>query len=152
MPRFSIRKSLGRSLSRRWMLAVAVVVVAVAGFAVYRLNGIFASQDVTSTPNGNVNDVAPFNPKHVVLEVFGPPGTVATITYLDVNTQPQRVDAAKLPWAYDTTTTQPAVFVNVQAQGNSDSIGCRIKIDDAIKDERTVNTLNAYVYCLDKSG
>jgi hypothetical protein len=134
------------------MLLVAVVVVAVAGFAVYRLNGIFASQDVTSTPNGNTNDSAPFNPKHVVLEVFGPPGTVATITYLDVNTQPQRADAVTLPWAYDTTTTQPAVFVNVQAQGNSDSIGCRIKIDDEVKDERTVHTLNAYAFCLDKSG
>ena len=134
------------------MLLVAVVVIVLAGFAVYRLNGIFASQDVTSTPSGNANDVAPFNPKHVVLEVFGPPGTVATITYLDVNTQPQRADAVTLPWAYDTTTTQPAVFVNVQAQGNGDSIGCRIKIDDVVKDERSVNTLNAYTYCLDKSG
>ena len=148
MPRFSIR----RGLSRRWMLLVAAAVVAVAGFTVYRLNGIFASQDVTSTPSGSANEVVPFNPKHVVLEVFGPPGSVATITYLDVNTQPQRADAVTLPWAYDTTTTQPAVFVNVQAQGNSDSIGCRIKIDDVVKDERTVNTLNAYAYCLDKSG
>jgi hypothetical protein len=134
------------------MLLVAIVVVAVAGFAVYRLNGIFASQDVTSTPSGGANEIVPFNPKHVVLEVFGPPGTVATITYLDVDAQPQRVDAATLPWAYDTTTTQPAVFVNVQAQGNSDSISCRIKIDDVVKDERTVNTMNAFTSCLDKSG
>ena len=134
------------------MLLVAAAVVAVAGFTVYRLNGIFASQDVTSTPSGSANEVVPFNPKHVVLEVFGPPGSVATITYLDVNTQPQRADAVTLPWAYDTTTTQPAVFVNVQAQGNSDSIGCRIKIDDVVKDERTVNTLNPYAFCLDKSG
>jgi Mycobacterium membrane protein len=148
MPRVSI----GRRLSRRWMLVVAVVVVAVAGLAVYRLHGIFASHDVVSTPSGAGNDIVPFNPKHVVLEVFGPPGTVATITYLDVNAQPQRADAVTLPWAYDTTTTQPAVFVNVQAQGNSDSIGCRIKIDDVVKDERTVNTLNAFTYCLDKSG
>jgi Mycobacterium membrane protein len=134
------------------MLLVAVVVLAMAGSAVDRLNGIFGSQDVTSTPSGAGNDIVPFNPKHVVLEVFGPPGTVATITYLDVNTQPQRADAVTLPWAYDTTTTQPAVFVNVQAQGNSDSIGCRIKIDDVVKDERSVTTLNAYTYCLDKSG
>ena len=134
------------------MVLVAVVVLAVAGFAVYRLNGIFASHDVTSTPSGAENNVVPFNPKHVVLEVFGPPGTVATITYLDVNAQPQRADAVPLPWSYDTTTTQPAVFVNVSAQGDSDSIGCRIKIDDAVKDERTVNTLNAFTYCLDKSG
>ncbi|MCW2653524.1 MAG: rane protein [Mycobacterium sp.] len=134
------------------MLLVAIVVVVVAGLAVYRLNGIFGSHDVTSTPSGAGNDIVPFNPKHVVVEVFGPPGTVATITYLDVNTQPQRADNVTLPWAYDTTTTQPAVFVDVQAQGNTDSIGCRIKIDDVVKDERSVNTLNAYTYCLDKSG
>ena len=146
------RVSIRRRLSQRWMLLVAVVVVAVAGFTVYRLHGVFASQDVTSTPSGSGNDIVPFNPKHVVLEVFGPPGTMATITYLDVNAQPQRADAVALPWAYDTTTTQPAVFVNVAAQGNSESIGCRMKIDDAVKDERSVNTLNAFTYCLDKSG
>lgn len=134
------------------MYLVAVLVIAVAGFAVFRLHGIFASHDVTSTPSGADNDIVPFNPKHVVIEVFGPPGTVATITYLDVNAQPQRADNVTLPWAYDTTTTQPAVFVNVTAQGDSDSIGCRITIDDAVKDERTVNTLNALTYCLDKSG
>jgi hypothetical protein len=148
MPRFSLRGG----LKRRWMLVVAVAVVVVAGLAVYRLHGIFASQDVVSTPSAAANEIVPFNPKHVVLEVFGPPGTVATITYLDVNAQPQRADAVPLPWSYDTTTTQPAVFVNVQAQGDSDSIGCRIKIDDVVKDERTVNTLNAFTSCLDKSG
>jgi Mycobacterium membrane protein len=134
------------------MPLVAIVVVVVAGLAVYRLHGIFGSHDVTSTPSGGANEIVPFNPKHVVLEVFGPPGTVATITYLDVNAQPQRADAVTLPWAYDTTTTQPAVLVDVQAQGNSDSIGCRIKIDDTVKDEKTVSTLNAYTSCLDKSG
>jgi hypothetical protein len=146
------RVSLARGLNQRWMALVAVAVIAVAGFAVYRLNGIFGSHDVTSTPSGAENDIVPFNPKHVAMEVFGPPGTVATVTYLDVNASPQRVDAVRLPWAYDTTTTQPAVFVNVQAQGDSDSIGCRIKIDDAVKDERSVSTLNAFTYCLDKSG
>jgi hypothetical protein len=146
------RVPITRRLSRRWMLLVALVVVAVAGFAVYRLHGIFASHDVTSTPSGSENDIVPFNPKHVVMEVFGPPGTVATITYMDVNAQPQHVNAATLPWSYDTTTTQPAVFVNVQAQGDGDSIGCRIKIDDVVKDERSVSTLNAFTYCLDKSG
>jgi Mycobacterium membrane protein len=146
------RVSIRRRLSQRWMLLVAVAVLAVAGFAVYRLHGIFASHDVTSTPSGSENDIVPFNPKHVVMEVFGPPGAVATITYLDVNAQPQRADAVTLPWAYDTTTTQPAVFVNVAAQGDSNSIGCRIKIDDVVKDERSMNTLNGFTYCLDKSG
>lgn len=146
------RLSLGRALSRRWMLVVAVVVVAVAAFAVYRLHGIFGSQDVTATKGAGLDQTEPFNPKRVVLEVFGPPGTVASISYLDIHAQPQHVDGVSLPWSYDATTTQPAVFVNVQAQGDGDSIGCRIKIDGVVKDERTVNTLNAYTYCLDKSG
>jgi hypothetical protein len=146
------RVSIGSRLLRHWILLVAVFVIALAGFAVYRLNGIFGSKDVVSTPSGAANEIHPFNPKHVVIEVYGPPGTVATITYLDVDAQPQRVDDTTLPWSYDTTTTQPTVFVNVSAQGDSDSIGCRIKIDDVVKDERTANTLNAYTYCLDKSG
>jgi hypothetical protein len=134
------------------MLVVTVVVIALAGFMVYRLHGVFASQDVTSTPRGISDDDAPFDPKHVVIEVFGPPDTQATITYLDVDAQPQRVDAVTLPWAYDTTTSKPAVFVTVTAQGTNDWIGCRIKIDNEVKDERTANTLHAFTYCLDKSG
>jgi hypothetical protein len=134
------------------MLLVAVVVVAVAAFCVYRLHGIFGSQHNTPAASAISNDITPFNPKHVILEVFGAPGTVATINYLDVNAQPQRVDDTTLPWSYDITTTQPAVFTNVMAQGDSDSIGCRITIDGVVKDERSVNTLNAYTFCLDKSG
>ncbi len=134
------------------MLLIAAAVVAVAGFCVYRLHGVFGSHHKTSTASALANEIVPFNPKHVMLEVFGPPGTVATINYLDVNAQPQRVDDTTLPWSYNATTTEPAVFVNVVAQGDSDSIGCRITIDDVVKDERSVNTMNAYTYCLDKSG
>jgi len=133
------------------MLLIAVAVVGVAGFCVYRLHGIFGSHYNTSTASG-FNEIVPFNPKHVVLDVFGAPGSVATINYLDVNAQPQHVDGVTLPWSYDITTTEPAVFVNVMAQGNGDFLGCRISIDGVVKDERTVNTMNAYAFCLDKSG
>jgi Mycobacterium membrane protein len=133
------------------MLLVVVAVLAVAAFAVYRLHGIFGSHHTTSSASAISNDIVPFNPKHVVLEVFGPPGTVATINYLDVNAQPQCVDDTTLPWSCQITTTQPAVFANVVAQGDSDSIGCRIIVDGVVKDERSVNNVNAYTYCLDKS-
>lgn len=148
MQRFSIASR----LKRGWMVLVAIAVVIVAAFEVVRLNGAFGKEDVTSTGDPGANEIVPFNPKHVLIEVFGPPGTTATITYLDIHAQPQRADDVTLPWAYDETTTEPTVFVNVQAQGDSDSLGCRITIDDIVKDERTVNTLNAFTYCLDKSG
>ncbi|HYR14870.1 MAG TPA: MmpS family transport accessory protein, partial [Mycobacterium sp.] len=101
--------SVGSLVKRGWMLLVAVAVVAVTGFCVYRLHGIFGSHHNTSAASAISNDITPFNPKHVILEVFGAPGTVATINYLDVNAQPQRVDDTTLPWSYDITTTQPAV-------------------------------------------
>lgn len=134
------------------MYVVTVAVVAVAGLGIFRLHGVFGADPEATTANAVAGEITAFNPKHLVLEVFGPPGAVATINYIDVNATPQRVDNAALPWSYDVTTTQPAVFANVVAQGNSDSIACRISIDGVLKAERTVNTMSAYTYCLDKSG
>ena len=134
------------------MVLVAVVVVAVAGFAVYRLHGIFGSHNNTSANGGLSNEIVPFNPKQVVLEVFGAPGAVATINYLDDNAQPQQVKNAPLPWSFTMTTTEPAVVGNVVAQGDGDTLGCRITVNGDVKDERTVNNVNAYIFCLDKSA
>jgi len=43
--------SIGRWAQRHWMVLFAVLVIAVAGSAVFQLNGIFGSQDVASTPS-----------------------------------------------------------------------------------------------------
>jgi hypothetical protein len=139
-------------LRQGWMVLVAVLVVAVAAFGIYRLHGIFGSHDNTSANSGLANEIVPFNPKSVVLEVFGAPGAVATINYLDVNAQPQQVKDAPLPWSFTITTTEPAVVANVVAQGNGDTLGCRITINGEVKDQRTVNKVDAYTFCLDKSG
>lgn len=143
--------SAGHVLKRGWMPLVAVVVVAVSGFAVYRLQGIFGSPD-DSPANEMPNAIVAFRPKHVTLEVFGVPGAVATINYLDGDSQPRQVHDAPLPWAYTITTTQPAVFANLVAQGDGDVIGCRITADGVVKDERIVNQVHAYTFCLDKSS
>jgi hypothetical protein len=141
------------SLVRRWwMLLVAAAVVAAAAFGVDRLHGVFGSNNNTSTDAAVANNIVPFNPKHIRLEVFGDPGAVATINYLDINVQPRQVLNASLPWSLTMVTTQPGAFTNVVAQGNSHSLGCRIIVDDEVKDERIVNAVNAYTYCLSKSA
>nr|WP_196771374.1 MmpS family transport accessory protein [Mycobacterium intracellulare] len=144
--------SLAPLVRRGWMVIVSVLVVALAGFGIYRLHGIFGSHDNTTANSGLAGEIVPFNPKQVVLEVFGAPGAVATINYLDVNAQPQQVKDAPLPWSFTITTTEPAVVGNVVAQGNGDTLGCRITVNGEVKDQRTVHKVDAYTFCLDKSG
>lgn len=144
--------SIASLVKRGWMVLVTVLVVGLAGFGIYRLHGIFGSHNNTSANSGLSNEIVPFNPKQVVLEVFGARGATATINYLDVNAQPQQVKNAPLPWSFTITTTEPAVIGNVVAQGNGDTLGCRITVNGEVKDQRTVNKVDAYTFCLDKSG
>lgn len=134
------------------MLLVVVVVAAVAGFSVYRLQGIFGTHSDASLFSDVSHEIVAFNPKHVTLEVFGAHGAMATINYLDGDAEPREVRNATLPWTYTITTTQPAIFANVVAQGDGDFIGCRITVNGVVKDVRTVNRVNAYTFCLDKSS
>lgn len=122
-----------------------------AVFAVDRLQRAYTANGTSAAPVGAAEQIVPFNPKRVLLEVWGVPGSTAIITYLDVNATPQRVDAV-LPWSYKDTTTTPAVLTNIQAQGDRDDLTCRITIDGVLKVEQNSAGADAYVFCLDKSG
>jgi len=138
---------------RMWVLLVIVVVVAIAGFCVERLRGFFGSNNETTRPgSGLANDTKPFNPKRVKYDIFGAPGAVATINYLDLDAHPQEVKDVTLPWSLTLTTTAPAASANIVAQGNGDSISCRITVNGEVKDENTTSGLNAETFCLVKSA
>lgn len=137
---------------RTWIPLVILVVVIVGGFTVHRIRGFFGSENRPSYSDTNLENSKPFNPKHLTYEIFGPPGTFADISYFDVNSEPQRVDGAVLPWSLHITTNDAAVMGNIVAQGNSDSIGCRITVDGKVRAERVSNEVNAYTYCLVKSA
>lgn len=139
-------------VKRAWLPLAIAALVAIAGFAVYRLHGIFGVHPNASAASLRADDIKPFNPKRVTLEVFGPVGSVADINYLDVDAAPQRVDSAGLPWTYSVSTTAPAVSVNVVAQGDGEVIGCRITVNGQTKDQRTVEGVNPQTFCLVKSA
>ena len=139
-------------VKRGWIPLVVAILVAVAGFAVYRLHGVFGVRGATSAIGAHVDDIKPFNPKQVTLEVFGPAGSVADINYLDVDAAPQRVDGMRLPWAYSVATTAPAVSVNVVAQGDGENIGCRITVNGDVKAQRTVAGIHPQTFCQVKSA
>jgi hypothetical protein len=137
---------------RLWIPLVILVVIGAGGLTVSRLHGIFGSEKRPSYADTKIQDSKPFNPKHLTYEVFGPPGTVADISYFDVNADPQHVDGARLPWSLNISTTLPSMVGNIVAQGDSASIGCRIVVDGVVKAERITHQVNAFTSCLLKSG
>lgn len=139
-------------LRRVWIPLVVLLVVVLAVFMVDRLRGVFGKTELTRPGAGLVNDPEPFNPKEVRYEVFGAPGATATINYLNLEAQPQHVVDVTLPWSLTLTTTAPAASANIVAQGDGDSITCRITVDGVVKDEKTTNGLNAQTFCLVKSA
>lgn len=139
-------------LRKVWLPIVILIVVAVAAFGVFRLHGVFGKTETTRPGSGLANDTKPFNPKTVVYEIYGPPGTVATINYLDLDAQPQIARDVTLPWSITLTTTAPAASANIVAQGDSDTIGCRITVNGELKDEKTNTGVNAQTFCLVKSA
>ena len=139
-------------LQRFWVPLLVVAVVFLAVFMVDRLRGVFGKTELTRPGAGLVNDPEPFNPKEVKYEIFGQPGATATINYLDLEAQPQKAENVVLPWSLTLTTTAPAASANIVAQGDGDSISCRISVDGVVKDEKTTDGLNAQTFCLVKSA
>ncbi|CDO86797.1 MmpS family transport accessory protein [Mycobacterium triplex] len=139
------------AVRRLWIVLVIVVVIAVASFCVLRLRSFFGNHDTSGIGNSSLDDIKPFNPKHVVYKVWGS-GSTANINYLDINAQPRRTDNVPLPWTLSVTTTLPSVSVNVVAQTDGDQIGCQIIVNDVVKDERSVTGVNAETFCIVKSA
>jgi hypothetical protein len=50
------------------------------------------------------------------------------------------------------STTDPSVFPNLSAQSDGDRLGCRITVDDEVKDENIANGVHALTFCLVKSA
>jgi hypothetical protein len=144
-------KRLPGALKRHWIPLVFVVVLALSSVAVARLHKVFASQDPNARAGMGI-EIVQFNPKAIGYEAFGPPGTVADINYWDAESNVHQLTDVPLPWAYTVVTILPAVQANMIVQGNGDQIGCRIKIDDRLLDERRAIGGNAQTFCLVKSG
>ncbi|MET4427169.1 MmpS family transport accessory protein [Mycolicibacterium sp. 624] len=140
-------------LKRAWIPLLVVIVLALCGFGVDRLRLVFGSDNEITRPGaGLAEDPEPFDPKVVKYEIFGMEGAVATINYLDLEATPQKVTNAPLPWSITLTTTAPSASANIVAQGDGDSIGCRITVNDEVKAEKTSDGVKAQTFCLVKSA
>lgn len=145
--------AIGRGLRRMWIPLVILVVLAVGGFTVSRLHGIFGSEKSLSYGDTKIKeDAKPFNPKILRYEIFGPPGTVADISYFDGNGEPQAVKAV-LPWSQEYPLTAAAGVGSIAAQGDSSSLGCRILVDGEVKEEKiATHEVSTFTSCLLKAA
>jgi hypothetical protein len=150
--RRSKRLAILRGLKRVWIPLAIVVVVTVGGITVSRLHGIFGSEKRLSYGDTRIDNTKPFKPKRLVYEVFGAPGTVADISYIEPNGDPKMLPGVTLPWRMEIAATQNTSVGNLMAQGNSDSIGCRIVIDDVVKSEHITNEEQAFASCIPKAA
>jgi hypothetical protein len=140
-----------RLLGRVWIPAVLVVVVTVSSLIVLRLHRVFASEDLNAEAGAGI-EIVQFNPKVVVYEVYGGPGSSATISYLDADANLYNLAGVALPWSTTISTTLPAVSASIMVQADTDQIGCRITVDGTVRDERSANGVNAQTFCLVKSA
>ncbi|OBH07816.1 MULTISPECIES: MmpS family transport accessory protein [unclassified Mycobacterium] len=134
-----------------WLPLLIVAVVVIGGFAVMRVKSFFVAENAGPLTSPRQDDSKPFKPKVVKYEIFGS-ASHANVNYLDLSADPKRVDDAPLPWTLVLSTTAPSVFPNLSAQSDGDRLGCRITIDDEVKDENITDGVHALTFCLVKSA
>ncbi|BBX28031.1 transport acessory protein MmpS [Mycolicibacterium alvei] len=139
-----------RALKHAWIPLVLVVVLAVSGLVVSRLHRMFGSEDLNANAGAGI-EIVQFNPKVMVYDVYGPPGTTAQISYFDADAKVHSL-TAPLPWSVTLSTTLPAVSANLMARSDGNSIGCRVTVNDVVREEKTADGINAQTYCLVKSA
>ena len=88
---------IGAGLKKIWIPIVLVVVLAVSGLVVSRLHKMFASQDLNAGAGAGI-EIVQFNPKVMVYDVYGAPGTTAQISYFDPDANVHFI-TAPLPWS-----------------------------------------------------
>jgi len=139
-----------RWLKRMWIPLVLVVVLSVSGLVVSRLHKMFASADLNANAGAGI-EIVQFNPKILVYDVYGTPGTTAQISYFDADANVHLLNTP-LPWSITLSTTLPSVSANLMAQADSNEIGCRVTVNGTVREEKTANGINAQTYCLVKSA
>ncbi|MGK2880470.1 MAG: MmpS family transport accessory protein [Mycobacterium sp.] len=139
-------------LRRAWIPLVVVAIVAVSAFTVARVRTFFGAPDPTFVSNQPAEEAEPFNPKVVTYEVSGPLGSVVDINYVDLDSAPQQALGVSLPWSLTLQTTAPSAMPKIVAQGDADTLTCRIIVDDEVKDEKTATGVSAQTFCLVKSA
>lgn len=144
-------RSTGRAvLARIWMPLVAVVAVGVGLLCMYKVHQ-FSEPEPVITVNG---PQAPeqFNLKRITYEVFGSVGQGGKLVYVDIDGHPHQVDITTLPWTHTESTTLSVASSSISVHVHGGQVGCRMLVNDVVRDEQSGNHQDADVQCRVKSA
>jgi hypothetical protein len=145
-----VASRIARAFKVLWIPLVLIVVLAISGLVVSRLHRMFGSEDLNANAGAGI-EIVQFNPKVLVYDVYGPPGSTAQISYFDPDANIHQVNTT-LPWSVTLSTTLPTVSANLMARSDSDQIGCRVTVNGTVREEQAADGVNAQTYCLVKSA
>jgi MmpS family membrane protein len=137
-------------LARAWLPLVTVVVLAVGALCMWKVH--------QSSAPGPVLAVSPpqapeeFTPKRLTYELFGDVGSGGMLDYIDIDGHPHEIDLTDLPWSHTETTTLTVVSGSISAQVHGGQVGCRMLVNDVVRDEESATREDADVTCRVKSA
>ncbi len=138
------------ALQKGWLPAVTVIALGIGSLAVWKVHEMSAPGPVPTVLAAQAPEQ--FTPKRMTYELFGSPGNGGMLTYVDIEGNPHRVDISELPWSHTETTTLTVVSGSISAQVEGGEVGCRILVNDVVRDERSSTHANADVTCRVKSA
>lgn len=139
-------------LTKVWVPLVVAVAVVLGGVAVNKMRHEFGSEAIFSASGRSAEPLDSVHVKRVTYDIYGPRETAGSVNYLDMNAQSHSVDFAELPWSFTVSTTAPAVLASVVAQGDGDTIGCRISVNGEVKDDQSSEGHHAQTSCVVKAA
>lgn len=137
-------------LTRAWLPLVAVIAVSIGALGMWKVHQMSAPGPALTVNPPQAPEQ--FNPKTLTYEVFGSAGKGALLSYLDIDGHPHTVELDVLPWTHQETTMLTVVSGSISAQVRGDYVGCRILVDDVVRDEHTNARANADITCRVKSA
>ncbi len=141
----------GRTLlATAWLPVVIVVALAVGGLGMYEAHQSSAPGPVLAVNPPQAPEE--FTPKRLTYELFGDVGSGGMLSYIDIEGYPHTVNLTDLPWSHVETTTLSVVSGSISAQVHGGQVGCRMLVDDVVRDEQTATRQDADVTCRVKSA
>lgn len=145
------KKARGRAaLAKAWLPLVIVVVLSLGALSMWKVHQSTAPGPVLAVPPPQAPEE--FTPKRLTYELFGDLGSSGLLSYIDIDGHPHEVHIDALPWSHTETTTLTVVSGSISAQVHGGQVGCRMLVNDVVRDEQSTTRQDADVTCRVKSA